>query len=119
MNMFDRLKQWLQNSPEPRGTQSTEGYAVSFHSESERRALVSRGGRSLLTRSPSIDTVLLLFRPSPACPRPSQEALATCLSSSSYIIRIFKSLQRKNKINWYWLSVSLGRGGRGNQCSPD
>lgn len=55
------------------------------------------------------DTVLLLFRPSPACPRPSQEALATCLSSSSYIIRIFKSLQRKNKINWYWLSVSGGR----------
>lgn len=33
MDMFDRLKQWLQNSPEPRGTQSTEGYAVSFHSE--------------------------------------------------------------------------------------
>lgn len=33
MSMFDRLKNWLQNSPEPKGTQSTEGYAVSFHSE--------------------------------------------------------------------------------------
>lgn len=102
MNMFDRLKQWLQNSPEPRGTQSTEGYAVSFHSEFEWCGNSKRCGQ----RFHAIDTVLLLFRPSPACPRPSQEALATCLSSSSYIIRIFKSLQRKNKINWAWLSVS-------------
>lgn len=81
LSMFEKLKTWLANSPEPRGSASTEGYAISFH-----------------------NTVLLLFRPSPACPRPSRDALATCLSSSSYIIRIFRSMQRKNKINWWWLS---------------
>jgi hypothetical protein len=30
---FDRLKTWLSTAPEPRGTVSTEGYAISFHSE--------------------------------------------------------------------------------------
>ncbi|GHJ84615.1 hypothetical protein NliqN6_1017 [Naganishia liquefaciens] len=80
-SMFERLKVWLSNSPEPKGCTSAEGYAISFH-----------------------NTVLLLFRPSPACPRPSKDALAACLSSSSYIIRIFRTIQRKNKINWMWLS---------------
>lgn len=31
--MFERLKVWLSNSPEPRGCTSAEGYAISFHSE--------------------------------------------------------------------------------------
>lgn len=30
---FERLKEWLATSPEPRGTVSSEGYAISFHSE--------------------------------------------------------------------------------------
>jgi len=30
---FERLKTWLSTVPEPRGTVSTEGYAISFHSE--------------------------------------------------------------------------------------
>lgn len=33
--MFERLKVWLSNSPEPRGCTSAEGYAISFHSKSE------------------------------------------------------------------------------------
>jgi hypothetical protein len=32
--MFERLKVWLSNSPEPKGCTSAEGYAISFHSES-------------------------------------------------------------------------------------
>ncbi|KAJ9115135.1 hypothetical protein QFC22_005465 [Naganishia vaughanmartiniae] len=31
--MFERLKVWLSNSPDPRGCTSAEGYAISFHSE--------------------------------------------------------------------------------------
>lgn len=31
--MFERLKEWLATSPDPRGAVSTEGYAISFHSE--------------------------------------------------------------------------------------
>jgi hypothetical protein len=30
---FERLKAWLATSPEPRGTVSSEGYAISFHSK--------------------------------------------------------------------------------------
>ncbi|KAJ9098545.1 hypothetical protein QFC19_006313 [Naganishia cerealis] len=30
--MFERLKIWLSNSPEPKGCTSAEGYAISFHS---------------------------------------------------------------------------------------
>ena len=32
--MFERLKEWLATSPDPRGAVSTEGYAISFHSTS-------------------------------------------------------------------------------------
>jgi hypothetical protein len=32
--MFERLKEWLATSPDPRGAVSTEGYAISFHSRS-------------------------------------------------------------------------------------
>ena len=31
--MFERLKEWLATSPDPRGAVSTEGYAISFHSK--------------------------------------------------------------------------------------
>lgn len=103
-SMFERLKVWLSNSPEPKGCTSAEGYAISFHSKPH----VERQVRfTLMFRLFRVDTVLLLFRPSPACPRPSKDALAACLSSSSYIIRIFRTIQRKNKINWMWLSVSV------------
>lgn len=33
VDMFEQLKTWLANSPEPRGAASTEGYAISFHSK--------------------------------------------------------------------------------------
>lgn len=42
MTMFDKLKTWLANSPEPRGSSSTEGYAISFHSKI--RTLLRRVG---------------------------------------------------------------------------
>jgi hypothetical protein len=31
---YERLKDWMTNAPDPRGTVSTEGYAISFHSKS-------------------------------------------------------------------------------------
>lgn len=32
-NCYERLKAWLADAPEPRGTMTAEGYAISFHSE--------------------------------------------------------------------------------------
>ncbi|RXK40030.1 fungal specific transcription factor [Tremella mesenterica] len=78
---FDRLKTWLATAPEPRGTVSSEGYAISFHNSS-----------------------LLLFRPSPGCPRPGVGALRTVLASSSYIIRIYRRMQLNNRISWLWMT---------------
>ncbi|WVQ96491.1 hypothetical protein IAU59_003596 [Kwoniella sp. CBS 9459] len=78
---FERLKSWLATAPEPRGTVSTEGYAISFH-----------------------NSCLLLFRPSPGCPRPGRSALATVLTSSSYVIRIYRRMQNNNRISWLWMT---------------
>ncbi|WVR06484.1 hypothetical protein IAU60_003515 [Kwoniella sp. DSM 27419] len=81
LDCFDRLKTWLATAPEPRGTVSTEGYAISFH-----------------------NSCLLLFRPSPGCPRPGRNALATVLTSSSYVIRIYRRMQLNNRISWLWMT---------------
>ncbi|WWC88553.1 uncharacterized protein L201_003464 [Kwoniella dendrophila CBS 6074] len=78
---YDRLKTWLAEAPEPRGTVSTEGYAITFH-----------------------NSALLLFRPSPGCPRPERSALSTVLSSSSYVIRIYRRMQLNNRISWLWMT---------------
>ncbi|WWC62772.1 uncharacterized protein I303_105369 [Kwoniella dejecticola CBS 10117] len=78
---FDRLKTWLAEAPEPRGTVSTEGYAISFH-----------------------NSCLLLFRPSPGSPRPGRSALSTVLTSSSYVIRIYRRMQLNNRISWLWMT---------------
>ncbi|ORY30548.1 fungal-specific transcription factor domain-domain-containing protein, partial [Naematelia encephala] len=78
---FGRLQAWLASTPEPRGTVSNEGYAISFH-----------------------NSALLLFRPSPGCPRPERKALATVLASSSYIIRIYRRMQLNNRISWLWMT---------------
>ncbi|WRT67942.1 uncharacterized protein IL334_004916 [Kwoniella shivajii] len=78
---FERLKTWLAEAPEPRGTVSTEGYAISFH-----------------------NSCLLLFRPSPGCPRPGRSALSTVLTSSSYVIRIYRRMQINNRISWLWMT---------------
>ncbi|WWD18636.1 hypothetical protein CI109_103089 [Kwoniella shandongensis] len=78
---FRRLKEWLTNSPEPRGTVSSEGYSISFH-----------------------NSCLLLFRPSPGCPRPGRKALSTVLSSSGYIIRIYRRMQLNDRISWLWMT---------------
>ncbi|WVW84848.1 hypothetical protein I302_106883 [Kwoniella bestiolae CBS 10118] len=78
---FERLKTWLAEAPEPRGTVSTEGYAISFH-----------------------NSCLLLFRPSPGCPRPGRSAMATVLTSSSYVIRIYRRMQLNNRISWLWMT---------------
>lgn len=80
-DMFERLKNWLASSPEPRGTVSSEGYAISFH-----------------------NSCLLLFRPSRGNPKPSRPALATVLASSSYIIRIYRRMQLNNRISWLWMT---------------
>ncbi|BEJ12191.1 hypothetical protein CspHIS471_0206510 [Cutaneotrichosporon sp. HIS471] len=80
-DMFERLKSWLSSAPEPRGTVSTEGYAISFH-----------------------NSCLLLFRPSRGNPKPSRSALGTVLASSSYIIRIYRRMQINNRISWLWMT---------------
>ncbi|WOO76832.1 Positive regulator of purine utilization [Vanrija pseudolonga] len=80
-DMFERLKDWLARSPEPRGTVSSEGYAISFH-----------------------NSCLLLFRPSRGNPKPGRAALATVLASSSYIIRIYRRMQLNNRISWLWMT---------------
>jgi len=80
-DMFERLKNWLATSPDPRGTVSSEGYAISFH-----------------------NSCLLLFRPSRGNPKPARSALATVLASSSYIIRIYRRMQLNNRISWLWMT---------------
>lgn len=80
-DMFERLKSWLASSPDPRGTVSSEGYAISFH-----------------------NSCLLLFRPSRGNPKPGRAALATVLASSSYIIRIYRRMQLNNRISWLWMT---------------
>lgn len=95
---FERLKTWLSSTPEPRGTVSTEGYAISFHSE-----LMSYRPSTELTA----DSALLLYRPSPGNPRPGRQALSTVLASSSYIIRIYRRMQLNNRISWLWMTASL------------
>lgn len=80
-DMFDRLKEWLSSAPEPRGTVSAEGYAISFH-----------------------NSCLLLFRPSRGNPKPARSGLATVLASSSYIIRIYRRMQLNNRISWLWMT---------------
>ncbi|KLT45067.1 hypothetical protein CC85DRAFT_299937 [Cutaneotrichosporon oleaginosum] len=80
-DMFERLKSWLSGAPEPRGTVSTEGYAISFH-----------------------NSCLLLFRPSRGNPKPSRNSLGTVLASSSYIIRIYRRMQINNRISWLWMT---------------
>jgi hypothetical protein len=97
--MFERLKEWLATSPDPRGAVSTEGYAISFHSKSQ-----SRDG--ILGSLLMIDSALLLYRPSPGCPRPGRKALATVLASSSYNIRIYRRMQLSNRISWLWMTAS-------------
>ncbi|OWZ73938.1 hypothetical protein AYX14_00664 [Cryptococcus neoformans] len=78
---YGRLKHWLKTAPEPRGTVSTEGFELSFH-----------------------NSCLLLFRPSPGCPRPGRKALSTVLTSSGYIIRIYRRMQLNNRISWLWMT---------------
>ncbi|KAK4685133.1 hypothetical protein P7C73_g5030, partial [Tremellales sp. Uapishka_1] len=78
---FDRLRKWLATIPEPRGTVSPEGFAIGFH-----------------------NSCLLLFRPSPGCPRPGRNALAHVLASSCYIIRIYRRMQVNNRISWLWMT---------------
>lgn len=51
------------------------------------------------------NSVLLLFRPSPACPRPTRAALSACLRSSSYLIRIVRRMYQANKMNYLWLGA--------------
>lgn len=80
-DMFERLKDWLATAPEPRGTVSTEGYAISFH-----------------------NSCLLLFRPSRGNPKPGRTSLGTVLASSSYIIRIYRRMQLNNRISWLWMT---------------
>lgn len=80
-DMFERLKHWLANAPEPRGTVSSEGYAISFH-----------------------NSCLLLYRPSRGNPKPGRTALSTVLASSSYIIRIYRRMQLNNRISWLWMT---------------
>lgn len=94
---FSRLKKWLATTPDPKGAMTTEGFAISFHSTSS---------ASCEQDVDDADTCLLLFRPSPASPRPPRESLATVLASSSYIIRIYRRMQLTNRINWFWLTVS-------------
>jgi hypothetical protein len=79
--MFEKLKSWLASAPDPRGTVSSEGYAISFH-----------------------NSCLLLFRPSRGNPKPARSALATVLASSSYIIRIYRRMQVNNRISWLWMT---------------
>jgi len=50
------------------------------------------------------DSALLLYRPSPGCPRPGRKALSTVLASSSYIIRIYRRMQLNNRISWLWMT---------------
>ncbi|WVQ73386.1 hypothetical protein IAR50_002957 [Cryptococcus sp. DSM 104548] len=78
---YERLQEWLKNAPEPRGAVSTEGYALSYH-----------------------NSCLLLFRPSPGCPRPGRKALSIVLSSSGYNIRIYRRMQLNNRISWLWMT---------------
>ena len=52
------------------------------------------------------DSALLLYRPSPGCPRPGRKAMTTVLASSSYIIRIYRRMQLNNRISWLWMTVS-------------
>ncbi|ODN93409.1 fungal specific transcription factor [Cryptococcus wingfieldii CBS 7118] len=78
---YERLQDWLKNAPEPRGAVSTEGYALSYH-----------------------NSCLLLFRPSPGCPRPGRKALSIVLSSSGYNIRIYRRMQLNNRISWLWMT---------------
>lgn len=80
-DMFERLKEWLSSAPEPRGTVSAEGYAISFH-----------------------NSCLLLFRPSRGNPKPGRASLGTVLASSSYIIRIYRRMQVNNRISWLWMT---------------
>lgn len=100
--MFERLKEWLATSPDPRGAVSTEGYAISFHSKSPSCYRKLPAGTGLK----EADSALLLYRPSPGCPRPGCKALATVLASSSYIIRIYRRMQLNNRISWLWMTVS-------------
>ena len=94
---FERLKTWLATAPEPRGTVSSEGYAISFHSQLNQMTWI-------IYSHPS-DSALLLYRPSPGCPRPGRNAMTTVLASSSYIIRIYRRMQLSNRISWLWMTV--------------
>ncbi|WVN90538.1 uncharacterized protein L203_105775 [Cryptococcus depauperatus CBS 7841] len=76
-----RLEDWLNSTPEPRGTVSMEGYAISFH-----------------------NSCLLLFRPSPGCTRPCRKALSVVLTSSKYIIQIYQRKQINNRISCFWMT---------------
>ncbi|KAL7411596.1 fungal-specific transcription factor domain-containing protein [Mrakia frigida] len=81
--MLEKLKTWLSTVPSAESSfTSAEMWAVMFH-----------------------NSVLLLFRPSPACPRPTRAALSACLKSSSYLIRIVRRMYQANKMNYLWLAA--------------
>jgi hypothetical protein len=80
---LEKLKDWLASVPGAESSfTSAEMWAVMFH-----------------------NSVLLLFRPSPACPRPTRAALSACLRSSSYLIRIVRRMYQANKMNYLWLGA--------------
>ena len=49
--------------------------------------------------------LLLLFRPSPACPEITLEALQTCADSSISLITLYIALYSKNKITYTWVAL--------------
>jgi hypothetical protein len=49
--------------------------------------------------------LLLLYRPSPACPHPNSQALQTCADSSISLITMYLALYSKNKITYTWIAL--------------
>ena len=68
-------------------------------------SLKTSGGHRL-TLFKHTDSALLLYRPSPGCPRPGRKAMTVVLASSSYIIRIYRRMQLNQRISWLWMTVS-------------
>ncbi|KAE8453315.1 hypothetical protein EG329_011382 [Mollisiaceae sp. DMI_Dod_QoI] len=49
--------------------------------------------------------LILLYRPSPACPQPTLQALQTCADSSINHITGYLALYSKNKITYTWIAL--------------
>lgn len=50
-------------------------------------------------------SLLLLYRPSPACPVANQEALHICAENAISLITSYSSLYAKNKMSYTWITV--------------